>query len=1716
MEKLMTIRERVQKLTDASVSEDKPVQPQTPAVKGMSHKSTSSVADITSKSPELDSQGKLDTKELIQTKAVSKIALKPEGRDTTPLGEHTSIPTVQQTDWKTKETVVSEAIDQGTKPNSAETDPPAEELGDSKEVTNNSSPSPKGPSRTGSRSKRRKNRDPTSPISPSIQNKPECSASKSKVTATKPDKSDEINETASSPKKLSGKEPSQVQRRKSDEQPLSDSQQKEFKKEVEVSDKQEKQLDASFKKVNIHQSVNTTAGLPQPSVSKDEPDTAACSSTTKVPANKDSIDLPQKEEEAERQSLTFKMERKKASVEVTEPLVSPQSPLVEPTIEKPSAAEEESPIKLPKLDKEFSVQLESKDKEKRKKPSKKETQQPQNKDTELITHAEPADVVRLEKVVSEKTNQTEEKVKEKPQQRLPLDESAAKPKVSHSVQAITGKEESVARDDERKNPEKNEETQLVKDIIRPETKEPEPASQSEKSSGSSDLPAQTQHLSQSVTAPSEKAAVCTITQANEAVSGAKSDKELGKVETLINGPSELQTHSAESPRTEGEPVVIAQPNSASVEKAENSRDDSCTHGANDSEFSSTNPITKAATASEEVKAKVSNDTLFSLTDMTHGQNKESYVEEPSSTSVCKSANTERGGQEDQEKSSTVKSVTSEVSTSGDMTKPASSHTLSDESKNIENGSDITPLRDAEYITKSRPDSTAASHAVNVTENSAVMGLHLPVNEVSSHINRDISTHLEVKPVKKEPVDNNLRRSSKAPTSPESNRLIPGSIQHSSMKKFQLPRGLGKDDSSKQQDAPSSWLDVDFPKWKHKVQEQKLTSSGSESNLLDTPGELDDHDFVEKIKKLCAPFSLPPRKHNHLRPPQPPFAMPAIKEDRFEKTFDPEEFTFGLRKKPEFFINTSLSLFSKNSNTDTKSVLKPARVSFADKSMLLNSLDTHSRLRDKTPVKEEEDVKEQKDDQIKVKSRLAGSCVLSSLTSLYRGKRNGVQAESEGTGSGNVSPTAASELSPPPSSQPPPPSPSATVVLFEKPQFSGQAYEIYRDMPDATSLQLSPFISVKVVRGCWMLYEKPDFQGRTIALEEANMELANDWAEPQVGTEPHNSPPMVIGSIRLAVRDYSIPHIDLFTEPEGHGRVTPYHDDTIETGSFGIPLSTASIQVHSGVWLLFSDPGFEGMVSVLETGVYPFPETWGFPSPFVGSLRPLKMGGFKVENSSEVKVCAVLYEKPGFEGSCMEVDGEIFSFCESEGDVPADLDTMKLKSVGSLKIIGGFWVGYSESGFEGQQHILEEGEYLECSDWGGSELLSLRPILSDFMSPHLKMFSDRDFGELGMNIDLSVPVINMDETGYGMKTQSIDVGGGVWVVFEEPGFCGEPYVLEKGLYGSPEDWGALQHRVGSTMPVILVFLLCVPQVQLFSDPGFKGSVLTLEDNVTSLQDGFSVASCKVLAGSWMAFEGQDFTCRMYVLEVGNYPDLRSMGCVSTSSSILSLQTIGFEFSLPSITLFERCDLRGKRVVLKDGSVNLQLAGGCGRVQSVLVEGGVWVLYEGINYRGAQILLKPGEVLDWRKHSNWQKIGSLRPLLQKQVHFRLRNRQTGLMMSVTGDLDDVKLLRIQETEEADGLEQIWFYQNGRLHCKLLEECCLSPSGSVTIAGSRVGLTPDPDDQIHLWSITPEGFIRYVLNPDLVLEVKGGHLYDKNQVILNTPDASKLQQRWDVEII
>ncbi|XP_058630352.1 beta/gamma crystallin domain-containing protein 2 [Onychostoma macrolepis] len=1250
-----------------------------------------------------------------------------------------------------------------------------------------------------------------------------------------------------------------------------------------------------------------------------------------------------------------------------------------------------------------------------------------------------------------------------------------------------------------------------------------------------------------------------------------------------------------------------------------------------------------------------------------------------------------------------------------------------------------------------------------------------------------------------PPDYESRKATPSPEKPSGPDVSAKETPSTRKKKFllkpfllpEIPSAPGS--SSQSRDSPSSWLDVDHQrpmKKKLLIPDPKLSSSVSETNLLNTSGKFDPDDFIANVKRLAMPFNLPLRKHNKHRLQAPPFAMPAIKEDRFEKPFYPEEFQHGLRRRREFILDLPPSSKSKSQAAEVKKAeIKPKRESILTRSLIFQRASKES---EKEEEEKEEGSEEKTTELPKAKSRLERCSIVSILRSPSKGKRmeflsptecpsdgllspsddSGSTAppqsqlaptteppklvpveetlaknDSHGTPSGSqvtlkpskdIGPALTPDLktalrdptvtmftdtnspSPPDGSQissqvvlkptkdigptptpdlkttsgdPPittltdtntpltpshtqsgsqdvlnpikddgpamrpdlktttreptvtmftdataslplngtqtgsdvvlrpdrptlktttvdanatPPHPSfddvklpsflekilpkepenaqpsnkinplvaresasipglvdlnkavdvadgkipevtippapvvpaaqipqakpqrelpnipaargihqrpGKVVIFEHHQFSGHSFEFYRDQPDATYMQLSSVISIKVVRGCWILYEKPGFEGRCIALEEEGVtKLPNQWAEEG---EKKTSAPVVIGSIRLAIRDYTPPRIELFTEPAGRGRSSVFLDDTEEVGSFSRPQSTGSIKVHSGLWLVYSDPGFQGLLAVLEAGEYPFPEDWGFSSPVVCSLRPLRMGALKVEKPNAVK--AVLYEKAGLEGRCVEVQGDVFSFARTETD-PSDPDNHRLNCVESLKILGGLWVGYDGEGFEGQQFILEEGEYLDWTDWGGTgeKLLSLRPVFMDFSSPHMKMFSEPDFSERGVSIDLLGPLDNAMNTRYGPQTRSIEVLAGVWVAFEGPGFEGQQYVLEKGLYGSPEDWGSSHDRICSAVPVILENLenSCHFQIELFSESGFGGKSVLQDSQSPTIPGGFSVRSCRVHVGSWLAFSGEGFSDRQCVLEEGFYPDLRSMGFSEPDSSVLSLQPTGIELSVPALLLFERSGLRGRRTLLKSASVNLQITHSCSRVSSVLVLGGMWVLYEDHNFRGSQFLLKPGAVPDWPKLSSWLRIGSLQPLMQKQVHFRLRSKEAGLLMTVSGSLDDIKLMRIQVSEETGGAEQIWTYQDGQLQCKCLPDVCVDVSSGVLVSGSRAVLSAEAPQQ--LWSITSAGVIRSHAKPELVLEVKGGQQFDKHQIIVNEFHPDKLNQRWSLEIL
>ncbi|NXP77051.1 CRBG1 protein, partial [Ramphastos sulfuratus] len=374
-----------------------------------------------------------------------------------------------------------------------------------------------------------------------------------------------------------------------------------------------------------------------------------------------------------------------------------------------------------------------------------------------------------------------------------------------------------------------------------------------------------------------------------------------------------------------------------------------------------------------------------------------------------------------------------------------------------------------------------------------------------------------------------------------------------------------------------------------------------------------------------------------------------------------------------------------------------------------------------------------------------------------------------------------------------------LVIYCETDHQKNGIEVFHDVLDCTSWVLSPTILVKVVRGCWILYEKPNFEGPSIPLEEGELELPDIWGTGSSEEENDcTSPkPAVIGSIRHV--DYRVCRIDLYTEPEGLGVLTSFFDDTEETGVFGTTQKTCSIKVHWGIWLIYEEPGFQGVPLMLEPGEYPNLAFWEKKEAYIRSMRPLKMGGRKVEFGAEPKV--IVYEKPLFEGRHVEIESEILMLDDKESE---EKRRLPFASVGSLRVLGGIWVAYEKPGFEGHQYLLEEGAYQDWRDWGGydEKLQSLRPVLGDFTSSHMIMYSEKDFGSKGSNINVLGIISNLKDTGYGLRTQSINVLSGVWVAYENPEFTGEQYILSKGLYPSIEAWGGKNCKISSVQPIIM--------------------------------------------------------------------------------------------------------------------------------------------------------------------------------------------------------------------------------------------------------------------------------------------------------------------------
>ncbi|KAK1903287.1 Beta-crystallin A2 [Dissostichus eleginoides] len=115
---------------------------------------------------------------------------------------------------------------------------------------------------------------------------------------------------------------------------------------------------------------------------------------------------------------------------------------------------------------------------------------------------------------------------------------------------------------------------------------------------------------------------------------------------------------------------------------------------------------------------------------------------------------------------------------------------------------------------------------------------------------------------------------------------------------------------------------------------------------------------------------------------------------------------------------------------------------------------------------------------------------------------------------------------------------------------------------------------------------------------------------------------------------------------------------------------------------------------------------------------------------------------------------------------------------SIKVENGPWVGYEYPEFQGQQFILEKGDYPRYEAWSGNSsyrtehMLSFRPI---------KSANHSDSKAMGW---------------CSKEVPSIKVNSGAWVAYQFPGYRGYQYILERdrhqGEYRNYNEYSTQAH------------------------------------------------------------------------------------------------------------------------------------------------------------------------------------------------------------------------------------------------------------------------------------------------------------------------------------
>ncbi|XP_037706283.1 gamma-crystallin A-like isoform X4 [Choloepus didactylus] len=165
-----------------------------------------------------------------------------------------------------------------------------------------------------------------------------------------------------------------------------------------------------------------------------------------------------------------------------------------------------------------------------------------------------------------------------------------------------------------------------------------------------------------------------------------------------------------------------------------------------------------------------------------------------------------------------------------------------------------------------------------------------------------------------------------------------------------------------------------------------------------------------------------------------------------------------------------------------------------------------------------------------------------------------------------------------------------ITFYEDQGFQGRCYECSSDCPN-----LQPYFSccnsICVDSGCWMLYERPNYQGHQYFLHCSKYSDFQQW----MGFNDsicscHTVPYTSSHRIRLYERD------------DYQGLVSEHMEDCSCIQNRFRLSEIHSLHVLEGCWVLYEMPNYRGCQYLLRPGNYRRFHHWGATDARVGSLR----------------------------------------------------------------------------------------------------------------------------------------------------------------------------------------------------------------------------------------------------------------------------------------------------------------------------------------------------------------------------------------------------------------------------------------------------------------------------------------------------------------------------------